>query len=635
VNAAAAQDAPREPTATYQAWVDTHTDRLADAAREGTRLATLRGAVFIGILAFLVVADVLTGAGSVAGLLGATVFAALFLVLVVRHRRARARVRRHEVLRSLAVEGLLRLARDWDGLESILPLAETREVPGMQEHPYAADLHVDGHASLARLAGPVTSESGRRMLRRWFLEGAEPTTVELRREAAAELAPELEFRMELACRGRLAGSVDPEGLDALIAWAGRPAVFLADAPTRAAGWALPILTVTLGVLQFIGVLPALWLVPLVGHFLLLRRVARRLDGDLSHLARGAPALRSWGPKLRLVESARWNAAFLRDVASRLDVSGEAAHRRLERLGRLVDVVESRRNLFYHPVNALLLLDIHLGVALDRWRADSGDHVEAWLEALGDTEAVSALACLAHDHPDWTFPEVLETSEQTGAVLHARGLGHPLLEPRACVRNDVEIGPPGTFLLITGSNMSGKSTLLRAIGANVVLAGAGGPACAEALELPRVRLHTSMTVVDSLEDGVSRFMAELLRVRLIVGAAREAPDGAPPVLYLLDELLQGTNTAERRVAAQAILRHLLDAGAIGALTTHDLTLHEAADLASRVRAWHFRESVEASGGKTRLDFDYRLRSGLATTRNALKLLEAVGLGPDRSTETAIE
>jgi DNA mismatch repair ATPase MutS len=208
------------------------------------------------------------------------------------------------------------------------------------------------------------------------------------------------------------------------------------------------------------------------------------------------------------------------------------------------------------------------------------------------------------------------------------LGHPLLEPGECVRNDVEVGPPDTFLLVTGSNMSGKSTLLRAIGANVVLAGAGGPVCAVSLELPRVRLHTCMTVTDSLEDGVSRFMAELLRVRSIVRAAREP---SVPALYLLDELLQGTNTAERRVAAQAILRHLLDAGAIGALTTHDLTLHEAPDLAPRARAWHFRESVEQGDGGTRLHFDYLLRSGLATTRNALKLLEAVGLGSERPAE----
>jgi DNA mismatch repair ATPase MutS len=391
--------------------------------------------------------------------------------------------------------------------------------------------------------------------------------------------------------------------------------------------------VTLGALHVVGALPALWLAPLLGQFWLLRRVTRRLESDLAGVTGGTPALRSLGPKLRLVERTDWEAEFLRDAARRLDVSDEPAHRRLERLGRLVDIVESRRNLFYQAANPLFLLDAHLGVALDRWRATSGGHVVAWSAALGEVDAVSALACLAHDHPDWTFPENVEASEPTGPVLRARGLGHPLLDPRECVRNDVEVGPPGTFLLVTGSNMSGKSTLLRAIGANVVLASAGGPVCAESLELPPIRLHTSMTVNDSLEDGVSRFMAELLRVRSIVGAAREPSEA--PVLYLLDELLQGTNTAERRVAAQAILRHLLDAGAVGALTTHDLTLHEAPDLAPRARAWHFRESVEEGGGETRLDFDYRLRSGLATTRNALKLLEAVGLGRERSADRDVE
>jgi DNA mismatch repair ATPase MutS len=189
-------------------------------------------------------------------------------------------------------------------------------------------------------------------------------------------------------------------------------------------------------------------------------------------------------------------------------------------------------------------------------------------------------------------------------------------------------------------MSGKSTLLRAVGANVVLAGAGAPVCAASLKLPPVRLWTSMRVDDSLADGMSRFMAELLRVRSVVEAARDhggggaGGAGGAPVLYLLDEMLQGTNTAERRVAARAVLRHLLAEGAIGGVTSHDLTLADASDLVPLRTAFHFRERVEPSDGGTRLTFDYILRPGVATTRNALRLLEAVGLGyADPSDEDA--
>jgi DNA mismatch repair ATPase MutS len=270
---------------------------------------------------------------------------------------------------------------------------------------------------------------------------------------------------------------------------------------------------------------------------------------------------------------------------------------------------------------VLLLDVHLGFALDRWRARWGPDVRRWLDALGHMEALSSLATLGHDHPDWSRPE-WKVGE---SVLRAAGLGHPLLVPATCVRNDLEVGPPGTFLFITGSNMSGKSTLLRAVGANVVLAGAGAPVCATSLTLPPVRLWTSMRVDDSLADGVSRFMAELLRVRAVVEAARDAAGGEAPVLYLLDEMLQGTNTAERRVAARAVLRHLLEEGAIGGITSHDLTLADAPDLEPLRRAYHFREQVGRDGKGTVLTFDYVLRPGVATTRNALRLLEAVGLG----------
>jgi DNA mismatch repair ATPase MutS len=192
-----------------------------------------------------------------------------------------------------------------------------------------------------------------------------------------------------------------------------------------------------------------------------------------------------------------------------------------------------------------------------------------------------------------------------------------------VRNDVQVGPPATLLLVTGSNMSGKSTLLRAIGLNCVLGAAGAPVCARELELPDALLHTSIRVQDSLEEGLSLFMAELLALSRIVSAARAAREQGRTVLYLLDEMLQGTNSGDRRIAARTVLRHLLDAGAIGAVTTHDLTLAAAPDLEARALPVHFSETVRSG---PRLSFDYRLKPGLATSRNALVLLEMVGLGP---------
>jgi energy-coupling factor transporter ATP-binding protein EcfA2 len=210
------------------------------------------------------------------------------------------------------------------------------------------------------------------------------------------------------------------------------------------------------------------------------------------------------------------------------------------------------------LQAVLLWDVHVAAAVERWRRDAGRHVRGWFAALGETEALAALATLAHDNPAWVLPTVTDDA----AVLEAAALGHPLLAEAARVANDVRVGPPGTVLLVTGSNMSGKSTLLRAIGLNAVLAQAGGPVCATRLSTPRLAVMTSVVVHDALAEETSLFLAELRRVKRIVDAARAATatPGAPTVLYLLDEVLHGTNSAERRVATRAVLSHLLAARA---------------------------------------------------------------------------
>jgi DNA mismatch repair ATPase MutS len=243
-----------------------------------------------------------------------------------------------------------------------------------------------------------------------------------------------------------------------------------------------------------------------------------------------------------------------------------------------------------------------------------------MAALGELEALAALAGLAHAHPAWTFPDLDADADR----LEATALGHPLIPPAARVDNDVTLGPPGEVLLVTGSNMSGKSTLLRALGTNAVLAAAGGPACAARLRLPPLRVWTSMRIADSLERGVSHFLAELRRLQQVVRAAEAATGGGPVVCFLLDEVLQGTNTAERQVAARAILAHLAGCRAVGAVSTHDLTLADDPATSRLVRHVHFRETITSAGGRPAMTFDYRLRPGLATSTNALLLMELIGL-----------
>lgn len=583
------------------------------------RLSTVRMATFLAGAAALLVVDVAEGGIAVGAAGAAALLTVAFAAEVVAHRRTRAALRWQEALRSLAVEGLLRLDRRWAELEAALPPAEARTEGGPADHPYAVDLDVFGAASLQRLAGPVTSGRGRSQLRGWLLAPAPEAEVARRQEAVRELASRRDLRHALAAHGRLHGAADPPGTELFLGWAEGAPWLTERAWLRGAAWVLPVALVALLVGDLAFGLPSWWLLPALAHVELIRRHWRRLNADFAMAEGGAALLDAYVPQIRLLEAEAPNAPLLRELGGALGGGGTSASAELHRLSRLLDTVESRRSFLYGLLALVLLLDFHLAWALDAWRSSSGHAVRRWMDTLGTWEALSALATVAHDHPDWSYP--VPAAEP---VLHATALGHPLLLPKTCVRNDVTVGPPGTFLLVTGSNMSGKSTLLRALGVNVVLAGAGAPVCAAALSLPRLRVRTCMRVDDSLAQGVSLFMAELLRIRGIVSDADE-PGADGRVLYLLDELLHGTNTAERRVAARAVIRHLLARDALGAVSTHDLTLARSPDLEAAAVPVHFRESVEQAGSETRLTFDYRLRSGVATTRNALKLLDAVGLG----------
>ena len=255
---------------------------------------------------------------------------------------------------------------------------------------------------------------------------------------------------------------------------------------------------------------------------------------------------------------------------------------------------------YIPLQFVLLWDFHVLAALERWQARNGPQVRKWFDALGQFEALASLASVRRDHPTWAFPEIDPDADR----LSARDLGHPLLPDDSRITNDVDVGPAGTLLLVTGSNMSGKSTLLRAIGVNVALAQAGAPVCASRFTLPPLAVTTSMRIRDSLEEGTSFYMAELKRLKQIVDLAREYENRPERrLLYLLDEILLGTNSRERHIAVIRVLAHLLARGAIGAVSTHDLELATSQPLAGNCETVHFRETITAG----RMTFDYRMRS----------------------------
>ncbi|MFQ5538291.1 MAG: MutS family DNA mismatch repair protein [Gemmatimonadota bacterium] len=626
-----------EPAAAYEERRERYSLRAEAGRRRSVKLSTWRAVTFIAAMTALLAWDVLEGGAARAGLGIGVALLVVFAVQVVRHRRLRRQIRWNTIQAGLAEEGLLRLRRDWDALDHALPAAEAAEEPVPPEHPYGRDLDVTGRASLLRLMGPVTSQQGRKILRGWLLGEEEAEVIpgqaagragdvvsssSARQEAVRELAPLLDLRMEFAAHGRVARErTDARALTRFLEWAEADPWLLELRWIRVLSVVSPPLLIVGAMASILWSAPPLWILPFLLQLEMMRRTSRRLGAEFSRAEEGYGTLEAYVPQLAMVCGEEWEAPALREIVADLRGGGVPARARLQELLRLLDSVESRRNMFYAALSPLLMLDVHLGARLDRWRRDYGARVRVWLHAAGRWEALAAMASLAHDHPDWAFPEW----NSDPLPMRASALGHPLIPPPECVRNDVAVGPAGTFLFVTGSNMSGKSTLLRALGTNAVLAAAGAPVCASSLTLPPVRVHTVMRVEDSLARGISLFMAELLRVREVVKAAETPDRWGKPVLFLLDEILHGTNTAERRVAARAVLRHLLRHQAIGAVSTHDLALCETPELEQAARPAHFREEVVRENGVTRVTFDYVLRPGVATTRNALKLLEAVGLG----------
>jgi hypothetical protein len=532
-------------------------------------------------------------------------FAVGFVVLVVLHDRVIQGQHRCERSVAFYERGLARLSDRWagggDGGERYLD----------PHHPYAADLDVFGHGSLFELLCTARTCAGEDVLARWLCEPAAPQVVVERQAAIRELAPSLDLREDLSLLGaEVRARFDP---DQLAQWGAEPI----GPPVPLARAAAPILaglgvaSVGLWILTPAGPFPLLASIALESVFAWryrarVRQTIERVDAPMRDLA-------LFGALLERLERERFAAPRLQALCDALRTEGVAPSRRIAQLQRLVDLLSARQNQLFAPLAALLLWGTQLAFAIEAWRSVCGPKLSGWIRAAGEIEALCALAGHAYEHPDDPFPE-LEDGEPH---FDGEGLGHPLLPIARCVRNDVVLGGAQQLFIVSGSNMSGKSTLLRTVGINAVLAQAGAPVRARRLHLSPMRVGVSIRILDSLQEGSSRFYAEITRLRQIVDLAGDDR----PLLFLLDEILHGTNSHDRRIGAEAVVRGLVDRGALGLVTTHDLALTRMTEgLGARARNVHFEDHLE--DGEIR--FDYALREGVVEKSNAIALMRAVGL-----------
>ena len=600
---------------------------VADARFSYLRLATFGSGILLAILAWFGVADVLWLLLPVAP----------FIWLVRRH---------DEVLRGRDMadrgiafyeRGLARLEDRWAGG------GEQGERFRDDNHVYSNDLDLFGRGSLFELLSLARTRTGEETLARWLKSPADAAEIHARQAASDELSSALDLRERFALAGAsVRASVHT---DRLLEWA--QVRIPVDSGLRALTWVLTgAVLLAIAYAAFSGTWWSLGAITAV-QVVVFARVRERINailstsdpGKTSHfvadeLSNRTSDLAVVADLLKQLEEQPFKSAPLAALRSRLDARGQPASRVIGRLQRLSEIHDAQKNAALVPLMFFLygelaialslaallqLVHPHLALAVGSWRTRHGARVAMWINCISDFEALSSLACYRYEHSDDPFPEIVSVpvSSNKAGLFEGQQLGHPLLPRATMVRNDVRLGADMQLLVVSGSNMSGKSTLLRTVGINVVLALAGAPVRATSLRLTPLAIGATLRIQDSLQEGRSRFYAEITRIRKLADIAA----GPVPLLFLLDEIFHGTNSHDRLQGAAGVLQGLLDRGAVGLITTHDLALTSVADeLSPRATNVHFADWFEDGD----IRFDYQMKPGPVTRSNAIALMRAVGL-----------
>ena len=594
---------PLSPADEYRARAEARRAALEGLNRQDLRFSQLRLVAFGSAVALGVIA----ARGTLAYWWIALPLAA-FIVLIKRHDVAiRTRDRTARAIQFYE-RGLARLEDRWIGT------GETGERFKDETHLYANDLDLFGPASLFELLSIARTHTGEETLAAWLKAPASREELLARHEAVRELTPQLDLRETLA----LAGEGVRAGVhtEALVAWGERPSP-LAPPFLRWVAIGLTILAVAALPLLIGGEYRPLLLLLLV-QGVIRNRQRPQLEAVLHSAVGYVRELSTLRELLARLEREHFSCARLTAIQTHINSHAKSGSIVIHRLERLVEAHDWEHNIVFMLLAAPLMWSTHIAWMIEDWRRDHGRHIGTWLNAVGEMEALSSLATYTFEHPDDPFPALraADVAPDRAALLEGSGLGHPLLPAVRMIRNDLRLTGHDRLLVISGSNMSGKSTYLRTVGINVVLALAGAPVRARSLTLTPLAIGATLRIQDSLLEGRSRFYAEITRIRAIVDTAR-----CTPLLFLLDELFHGTNSHDRFVGATGVLRNLIDLGAIGLVTTHDLALTAiASELAPHAGNAHFEDRFE--GGE--MTFDYQVKPGPVTRSNALALMRAVGL-----------
>lgn len=530
-----------------------------------------------------------------------------FIMLIQRHSRVIKNKNLSLSLININEEALKRIEGKWRDFKDLgEDFIDT-------EHDFSYDLDLFGKNSLFQWINCCTTSIGRKKLRDILAyPRLHAEEVLKRQEAVEELSKQVDWRQRFRAYGEINIKGESKAPEKLLKWSKEIVTY--SSFFKLASFILPVLTV-LSIIYYLLNKNGGYSLPLTfiaANVIILKAGEKIRLQVLDTVYEYKKQISIYHDMLVLIENKNFKASMLMDLKDKLiKKDGMKASKAIDSLNKISSKISDRSNFFTVILNIIFLWDYHLITMLLNWKKNYGEEIEIWIEVMGEFEALSSLSVINFDNPNWAVPKLIEGN----LSLRAEACAHPLL-PRDAVPNDCSIGKPYNILLITGSNMSGKSTFLRTLGINLVLAYAGTRTCAESFSCSLMKIYTCMRISDNLEKNISSFYAEILRIKSIVKAA----DNEEPVFFLLDEIFKGTNSIDRHLGAETLINKLSEKNVIGLVSTHDLELGDIDKKNSRVKNYHFEEHYK----EDKIAFDYKLREGVSTTRNAMYLMKLAGI-----------
>jgi hypothetical protein len=486
------------------------------------------------------------------------------------------------------------------------------------EHPYDIDLDIFGPHSLYQSCNRTVSVLGARQLAHLMIQPASVEQIKARQQAVRELAPKIDWRQDFQALGM--GTTDDEmHFQMLKAWIQDPLFFKGKKWLKAMLIIVPI-WMTLGTVLSFTILPMEAIIFfLILPAIVLRNTLKKVNELHNRTGKAVDILEKYADLIKHVEEKEWEASLLKKMSAHFSKNGVIASKRIRRLAYIINQLNVRFNPFAILLNLYALWDLQWMQQLDQWKMKNGALLLTWFEGLQQIDALNSLAVLHANNPDWIFPQI-----QSEEKIHTLQMGHPLIHREKRVPNDLELPTDGHIKLVTGSNMGGKTTFLRTLGLNVVMATTGLPVCARTFALPPLWVYTSMRTQDSLHESTSSFFAELKRLKTIIEAVESHKNTQPPapkILFLLDEILKGTNSADRHKGSKALLLQLIQSKGSGLVATHDLELGQLeSQYPDSIENWCFEVDIEEG----KLSFDYKLKRGVSKSFNATILMKEMGI-----------